>query len=399
VTLPSASCLVMAMALSARKPPMLPLDLPLAVILADFNGDGISDLAIANISCNRVSVLLGNGDGTFQPESTYDTDACPFAIAAGDFDGDGKLDLLTANHCAHSVSLLLGNGDGTFQIQQKLQTGDSPWSLGVGDFNGDGRADFVVTTLGDSVANVFLNQWSVQASVSNVFVQGGGTTHSVLASYSGDSEHLSSSSNTVNLVRGAPTSLQLTVLPGTRVQPGESVQLTAALVPNNYNGTAATGTVTFYDNGAAISTPQSLGATGQAAINAGVLPGGSHTLSASYSGDNIFPPETASVFVLVLNTSTTLSVSANQVTAGASTLFSAMVTDQDNAPVTTGQVKFCDATATYCQDSALLGIAQLTASGTATLNLRLSPGTHSVKAVLLALTRTRQVLRMHRASS
>ena len=64
-----------------------------------------------------MSVLLGNGDGTFQPQVTYAVGAVPAAIVAGDFTGDGRIDLAVANGLRRHVSVLLGNGDGTFQPQ------------------------------------------------------------------------------------------------------------------------------------------------------------------------------------------------------------------------------------------------------------------------------------------
>ena len=66
-------------------------------------------------------------------------------------------------------------------------------------------------------------------------------------------------------------------------------------------------------------------------------------------------------------------------------MFTATVTDQNSAPVTSGQVQFCDATATYCEDAAVLGTAQLTSAGTAVVSLRLGLGSHSVKAVFVGI--------------
>lgn len=94
---------------------------PQSVAVADFNGDGIQDLTVANTGTgptyadSSVSVLLGNGDGTFQPAQNFTTGKGPQAVAVGDFNGDGILDLATANLPGNNVSVLLGNGDGTFQ--------------------------------------------------------------------------------------------------------------------------------------------------------------------------------------------------------------------------------------------------------------------------------------------
>ena len=89
-------------------------------------------------------MLLGNGDGTFQPQVTYAVGSVPDAIVAGDFNGDGHLDLAVANGGANTVSVLLGNGDGTFQPQVTYAVGSDPIAIVAGDFNGDGRLDLAV---------------------------------------------------------------------------------------------------------------------------------------------------------------------------------------------------------------------------------------------------------------
>jgi FG-GAP-like repeat/FG-GAP repeat len=123
------------------------------VAVGDFNGDGVLDLAVANGGIypdyqGTFSVLLGNGDGTFQPAQTYPAGRGSVAVAVGDFNGDGLLDLAIANHGSDtgyqgSVTLLLGNGDGTFQAALTIDEGQGPTSLVVGDINGDGKLDIV----------------------------------------------------------------------------------------------------------------------------------------------------------------------------------------------------------------------------------------------------------------
>src|SRR5271156_6774862 len=85
------------------------------VAVGDFNGDGKLDLAVANNDGGNVSILLGNGDGTFQTALDFSVESGPSSLAVGDFNRDGKLDLAVANNVSGNVSILLGNGDGTFQ--------------------------------------------------------------------------------------------------------------------------------------------------------------------------------------------------------------------------------------------------------------------------------------------
>jgi hypothetical protein len=120
---------------------------PQAVVTADFNRDGRLDIAVANYNSNDVSVLLGNGDGSFRPAVNLAAGAGPLSLAVGDFNGDGKLDLVTTSPAGGAVNVLMGNGDGTFGPAQYVPTGaSSPVAVAVGDFNADGKMDLAVTS-------------------------------------------------------------------------------------------------------------------------------------------------------------------------------------------------------------------------------------------------------------
>jgi hypothetical protein len=119
--------------------------MPESVAVGDFLGKGVLDLAVANQGDNKVSVLQGNGDGSFQAARNYAVGTNPVSVAVGDFLGNGILDLAVANQGDNTVSVLLGNGDGSFQAAISYAAGSAPSSVAVGDLNGDGILDLAVT--------------------------------------------------------------------------------------------------------------------------------------------------------------------------------------------------------------------------------------------------------------
>jgi hypothetical protein len=121
---------------------------PRSVMAADFNGDGIADLVVTNFDLqysDTVTVLLGVGDGTFQqPPQSYTVGLSPIFIAIADINQDGLLDLAVANYRSDRVSVLLGVGDGTFREGPSLEVGYYPVAIAIADFNADGQVDLAV---------------------------------------------------------------------------------------------------------------------------------------------------------------------------------------------------------------------------------------------------------------
>lgn len=147
-------------------------DSPRSLITGDFNGDGVTDLAITNFSDDKVSVLLGKedtgnpgaGDGSFTVQKVFAAGEDPSSVITGDFNWDGITDLAIANYKSNSVSVLQGNedsgnpgfGDGTFAIQVFYATGGSPYSVTTADFNGDGITDLATTDSGTNSLSVLM---------------------------------------------------------------------------------------------------------------------------------------------------------------------------------------------------------------------------------------------------
>ncbi len=133
----------------------------LSLTVADVNGDGKPDVIASNLQTStgpegQVAVLLGNGDGTFQPAVTYDSGGTEaISVAVADVNGDNKLDLVVSNECGSNdecgavdgtVGVLFGNGDGTFQPATAYSSGGLySGSVAVADLNGDGKPDLLVT--------------------------------------------------------------------------------------------------------------------------------------------------------------------------------------------------------------------------------------------------------------
>jgi hypothetical protein len=173
---------------------------PNDVAMADLTGDGKVDLIVANSGSNKVSVLLGNGDGTFQPQQIYPVGYQPFAVAVADLNGDGKPDLVVSNISGGTASILLGNGDGTFGPQKTYTVGDKPTGVVLADLTGDGKLDLITDNLGSDNVSVLLGNGdgtfgsqqtiavgSNPVGLSAADVNGDGTLDLVVANYGGDS--------------------------------------------------------------------------------------------------------------------------------------------------------------------------------------------------------------------
>ncbi len=249
-----------------------------SVAVGDFNGNGISDLAVSNFSSGTLTILMGHGDGTFTQavNSPINVGAegaqGPISVAVGDFNGDSVPDLVVAKSSI-VVLTLLGNGDGTFTELPSLSVSAISSSVAVGDFNGDGLSDLAVANdVNSNVGSVtvMLAQLSATAKATATGISPVGTgTHLVEASYPGDSSYNSSVSSTTGLTAVAPPSFTVsgtavTVTPGATTSNSSTITVTPA---GGFNGSVTlTAAVTSSPAGAQYPPTFSFGPTSPLSI-------------------------------------------------------------------------------------------------------------------------------------
>ncbi len=127
-----------------------------ALVVLDYNRDGNADLAAIDTTDGLVYLFAGNGNGTFQGVASLNVGGTPADIASADFNWDGAPDLVIVDSTNSQILVLLGNGNGTFQPAVTYPTGSLPVSVAISDFNGDGQADLAVANGFDTTISVFL---------------------------------------------------------------------------------------------------------------------------------------------------------------------------------------------------------------------------------------------------
>jgi hypothetical protein len=294
-----------------------------AIAVGDFNGDGVPDIAIANsvvggmafpysTATVTVSVLQGNGDGTFQQETGVSfqsvTGAPADALLTADFNNDGNADLavdLTSGDSIRApnyVTVLLGNGSSTFTTTAiSSETGLAPAPLVTGDFNGDGVSDLANVAHsgedGPGFVNILLSANQTATATANEITLPPSTgTGLVVASYPGDSNFSASMSTSATLTAPAGTAtVGVTSSAANPVPDGALVTITASVTGA---GLTPTGMVTFYDSSGQLAASQLQ--NGVATYTSTAFSVGSHSIVVQYAGDANYTPSTSPVLTLTV---------------------------------------------------------------------------------------------------
>ncbi len=272
---------------------------PSRLVLADINGDSAPDLVISAFGGSMVSVLLGQNNGIFNPKTDYPTGSQPSAVAVGDFNLDGNRDIATADFGGDTVTVTLSTLFGTFNPPVSYAVGKGPSSLGVGDVNGDLGLDLVETNFLDNTGGVLLSNPDGTFRPVAIFATGNGPASLALTDLNGDNALdvvvANSVDGTVSVLLNQGGT-RMTLLPS--VNPatvGSPVTFTATIAPSLTTTGTPAGTISFVENSVAIGSGPVIG--GVVTFTTSALTLGGHAITAVYSGDASFAPNTSLVLI------------------------------------------------------------------------------------------------------
>jgi hypothetical protein len=291
---------------------------PSSLAVGDINGDKALDILVANrcgkdascASAGAATVLIGDGTGKFTPGTDFVLGKSPSSITLGNLSGS-NLDLLVSRSTDNTVAVLRGNGDGTFKAAVPYAVGNQPGPLVVADFNGDGIADVAVPNFKDSTVSVLFGKGDGTLQPAADLPVGAGpvaltaigaskSKYASLATANGNSGSSAPGTDITalqNLLSDPPLASFTLVPSPTSSSVNDMVKLTAILTGENPNA-APVGTVTFQSNGTDLSDCTDVliiqgispSLVSKATCTTQMLMGGTDSLTAVYSGDDVYDP-------------------------------------------------------------------------------------------------------------
>lgn len=276
------------------------------VAVGDFNRDGNLDVATTqpfpNFSATSVSVLLGNGDGTFQSPQAYSGLEEPFAIAVGDFNGDKNFDLAVGDYLFNTVVILQGNGDGTFNNVGQWFAGVNPGSIAVSDFNADGKVDLAICDYAGIGVAILPGEGNGMFPNVGYRRTGAGPSAVVAVDLNHDGSFDLAVVNNLDdsfsvLLNAEGTYVTLTSSPNPSLQ-GQTVTFTATVQGSVITTPAPTGSVVFKDSTKALGSATLT--NGVASFTTSTLSQGSHDIVGVYSGNANFNPNRSKVLLQIV---------------------------------------------------------------------------------------------------
>lgn len=340
-----------------------------AATLADMNLDGKLDLLLDDDPFQvggtfAVDLLPGNGDGTFAPGTATSSDFVVSQVIAGDYNGDGKPDLILLEEgeelalkdgdASAGVLLLPGRGDGTFGESSQVGPGNFFLNGALTDVNGDGLPDLVLSLYSENgQPNTFYGLSTLLGEGGGAFsdpintLQGLNSVTPIAGNFYDDNAPdfiVATSYGTALYLGQGGTAFKLTGSPAS-ITFGQPETFTATVAASMANRPVPTGTVSFYDGTALLgSVPLS---SGTAAYSTSSLAAGSHSITATYSGDGSFNPHTST-------TTTQVAVAA---------LTPAFTLTSNSAKLTLSQGQGGVETLTLAANAAFSGAVSLSCSG------------------------------------
>ncbi len=277
---------------------------PASIAVGDFNGDGFQDLVVTSSSTAQGAVLLGDGTGAFTFIPLLQQLPHSSSVAVADFNGDGIPDLAIGYATVNTVLVLLGNGQGGFQPDIQTTVIGLTGNIAVGDLDGDGLPDIAVATTTGVV--VLLNQSSAASFVAQAPIPINlGAVHVALAlaDFNGDGvldiAAMSGIGASVTILGGqSSTTSVLSTGASPPIYVGQPLTFTLTVTHDGSSFAVPTGTATLYDGSQAIATNSQSGLPFTFSAN---LAAGSHTLSANYLGDPASLPSTSNpIYITVV---------------------------------------------------------------------------------------------------